>query len=446
MQKTLKRSIVAITAASIMVFSQQPAWAAPGNYNAEAGLAVDYIANNVTDLTSLAPSGLGQLLDAHIAFSAVDYNGAGLSSSQQYAQFLMDMEIDAEADDYCNPTSTADRNVGGCAKVAIALMASGQQAGVGGNVDTYVAAITTASNYNQYATNQALAIIALARAGEQIPRGLYNTAIDWSTDDSSYFPDTDTVGLMLTALSHVDDPSTTHQDAIINLQARLAEQKALDTDGWGLTYSPSDGQPTQANINSTAWAAPGADRTGDTDLKILAENAQYVFLDNQDLSTGEISDTSRWDVMMSTAQSVPPMLGLRSYDNAGDSSTAASLVRVQTTNQVTMSSKGEPYARVGSPTAPIVVLGNVPSGMIVAQVLGGPGLMMGMDGFTYCDPTKPDIYSPVPGATATGNVSNNMVSYSSRATLSTPGCYKWQVTLVIGTTTFTQTTEPFAVR
>lgn len=443
--KTLKTSIVALAAAGMMVASSLPAWAAPGNYGTEASLAADYIATNVTDLTSLSASGLGQLLDGQIAMSAVDFNGSGLSSTQLAAFDAMDQEIELEADDYCKPNATSGRNVGGCAKVAITLMASGAQPGAGGDLDTYLDAVRTAPSFNQYATNQALSIIALARAGEQIPDALYNAALDWSTNDAAYFPDTDTVGLMLTALSYVNSTSTAHQDAIDNLHVRLAAQKATTTDGWGLTYNPSAGQPAEANINSTAWAAPGADRTGNAALQADAIAAQSVFINNQ-LPSGAITPgTPGWVDMMSTTQSVPPMLGLRSYDNAGDTSTAASLVNIGTSTAVTMSAKGEANVTTGTATTPLLVLGNVASGTVSAQLLGVAPLQ-GSPSFTYCEPNMTGTFDPISGATSDGSVANNAVSFTSSATPASAGCYKWQVTLTAGSTTITQTTEPFAVR
>jgi hypothetical protein len=205
-------------------------------------------------------------------------------------------------------------------------MSAGQTPSTSPKLNAYLNVVSDSTSFDGYATNQALAIIALARAGRPIPNKLYQAALSWSSDDSEYFPDTDTCGLMLTALSYVDDSSSAKTAAITHLQERLAAQKVPNAAGWGLTYDGST--PTVANINSTAWAAPGAYRTGDATLKATAIAAQLVFTSNQ-TSTGAITPgTPGWADMMSTTQSVPALLGLRSYDNAGSPDTAAKTVDV----------------------------------------------------------------------------------------------------------------------
>lgn len=447
MKQNLSRSFgAAVLALGMVMVSVQPAQAAPTNNTTAASKAADYIAANITELTSLSPSALGQALDGYVALQAVKHNGGGLSSASSIGLAALETQIvstPANAMSYCKLSSPpASRNVGGCAKVAIALQSAGKPAS---SVAPYLAAVRTAPNFNQYATNQALAIIALARAGENVPTALYNTALNWSTNNAGYFPDTDTVGLMLTALSYVNDSSAAKSTAIANLKSRLAAQKVPSSPGWGLTYTPAAGAPTVANVNSTAWAAPGAHRTGDAPLRATAEAAQAVFTSYQKSDGSITPGTPGWNAMMSTTQSVPPLLGLRSYDNAGTASTAASVVGVSTSTGVTMSVKGSDTT-VGTATTPVVVLGNVTTGTVSAQVLGGPGLISGSGGFTYCEPGMSGTFSPIAGKTASGAVASNTVTYSTSASLSPAGCYKWQVTLTVGGSTYVQTTEPFAVR
>lgn len=449
MKKTLSRSFGgALLAVSMAFVSVQPAHAAPTNNTTEASKAADYIAANITDLTSLSPSALGQALDGYIAFQAVERNtSAGLTPTGAAGLAALEVKIvgtPANPQSYCKLTSPiGQRNVGGCAKVAISLMAAGH-AGSSATVAPYITAILTAPSFNQYATNQALAIIALARAGEDVPDALYNVALNWSTNNASYFPDTDTVGLMLTALSYVDDPSPAHAAAVSNLHARLAAQKVPSAPGWGLTFNPAAGPPTVANINSTAWAAPGAHRTGNSTLKATAEAAQSVFVSNQKTDGSITPGTPGWNTMMSTTQSVPPLLGLRSYDNAGAASTAADEVVVSTSSDVMMSTLGQANAKVGTPTVPVLVLGNVPAGTVSASLVSTPTMFPGSP--DYCLPDMAGPFNPVASSTVSGTVSSNIASFSSSYTPSSKGCYKWQVSLTTGGTTYTQTTEPFAVQ
>lgn len=443
---TITKSISAAAVAVCLLAAYQPttAWAdpTPTNYTTQANKAATYISNNISQLTGQAAGSLGQELDGYIALNAVKYNGgnASLTTTALHAMDQDFVQDSSKADAYCNQ-GTSSPNIGGCAKVAISLMSAGQTVSSSPNLSTYLNVISNSHTFNQYATNQALSIIALARANKPIPTELYNVALNWSTNDASYFPDTDTVGLMLTALSYVNDSSSQKTTAISNLKTRLAKQKASGGAGWGLTYDGST--PTTANINSTAWAAPGAYRTGDATLKGTAVAAQSVFTSSQ-TSTGAITPgTSGWNDMMSTTQSVPPLMALRSYDNAGSTSTAAASVGTTTSTAVSMTAKGAD-GKINTTTTPIVVIGNVASGTVTAQLLGRADLITGQNGFTYCEPNMTGTFNPI--TTTSGTVTNNVASFSSSPTVSTSGCYKWKVTLTTGGNTYEQTTEPFAVR
>ncbi|MDN5995592.1 hypothetical protein [Acidipropionibacterium jensenii] len=447
-RKTMTKSIAALAVTVSLATAYQPvaAWAdpTPGKHITQANKAATYISTNVGTLTGQSAGQLGQELDGYIGLNAVKYNGGdqSLTTTALDAMNQDFVQNSTKADTYCGQ-GTASPNIGGCAKVAISLMSAGQTPSTSTNLTTYLNVISNSHTFNQYATNQALAIIALARAGKPIPSELYQVALNWSTSNSSYFPDTDTCGLMLTALSYVNDSSSAKTTAIANLKARLAAQKVANAAGWGLTYDGST--PTVANINSTAWAAPGAFRTGDATLQATAVAAQSVFTSNQ-TSTGAITPgTSGWNDMMSTTQSVPPLLGLRSYDNAGSTSTAAVNVGTTTSTAASLSAKGAD-STVNSTTKPIAVIGNVPSGTITAQLLGTAPLINGQNNFTYCEPGMSGTFNPLSGKVASGSVTSSVANFTTSPTVTSTGCYKWKLTLTAGSTTLTQTTEPFAVR
>jgi hypothetical protein len=447
-RKTITKSIAALAVTVSLAAAYQPvaAWAdpAPVNYTTQAYKATAYITANIGTLTGQPAAQLGQELDGYIGLNAVRYNITpnpvlpvpALNAMNQ--DFVQDS---TKADTYCGQGGDSP-NIGGCAKVAIALMSAGTQTS-NTNLKTYLDTISNSQTFNQYATNQALVIIALARAGRPVPNALYQAALQWSTDDESYFTDPDTCGLMLTALSYVNDSSSAKTAAIANLKARLAAQKVPNAAGWGNDWTGAT--PTVANINTTAWAAPGAYKTGDATLKTTAITAQSVFTSNQ-TSTGAITPgTAGWNDMMSTTQSLPPLLKLRSYDNAGSDSTAAQNVGTTTSTAVSLSAKGAD-SKVNSTTKPIAVIGNVPSGSISAQLLGTAPLINGLNGFKYCQPGMGGTFNPLSGKVASGNVTSSVASFTTSPTVTSTGCYKWKVTLTAGSTTLTQTTEPFAVR
>jgi hypothetical protein len=263
--------------------------------------------------------------------------------------------------------------------MGLALESAGQKPASSGKLTAYLDAISNTPSFTEYyGTSLAFQIIALARAGRTIPAGLYQAAITWSIAEPSPveptgFFDTDTVGLMLTALSYVNIASPEKTQAIAALEGHLARAKVPNGPGWA-GWDPS--APLQVNVATTAWVAPGAWRTGNDALKAQAVAAQSVFVTHQ-RSDGAITPGTPGSVdMLETSHSVLPLLGLRSYDNAGSPSTAARPVPVQ---QFMMWARGtDSYTNI--PIAPTIVLNGVTSGTLSAQLLGVAPLISGSGG------------------------------------------------------------------
>ena len=157
---TCKRVVGPVVAAALMVgavgVTAAPAQAAqtsgPADYASQAQQAADYIDSHQADLTK---GKLGPQLDGALALVA-----AGRKDSPTIAK--VKDTIKAQGPSYCTA-----KNVGGCAKVTITLLALGESTTYGG-VD-YSQRVTSlpASALNEYATNQALDMIALERLGRQ---------------------------------------------------------------------------------------------------------------------------------------------------------------------------------------------------------------------------------------------------------------------------------------
>ncbi|MEH1512022.1 hypothetical protein V7F95_07715 [Cutibacterium avidum] len=295
---TCKRVVGPVVAAALMVgavgVTAAPAQAAqtsgPADYASQAQKAADYIDSHQADLTK---NKLGPQLDGALALVA-----AGKKGSPTVAK--VKDTIKAQGPRYCT-----DANVGGCAKVTITLLALGESTTYDG-VD-YANPVTSASKFNEYATNQALDMIALERLGKPIPKALF----DKVTDDATTAPkweDPDTDGLTLTALSHVK--ATSEQQGKITA-AKAALVKRLDAarqnDGWGF-------KGKGPNVNTTAWVAPGLYRAGDAGHKAQAVSGQ-TWLVKQQKDDG--SFPASYSPMMATTQAVPALRGLQSYDNVG---------------------------------------------------------------------------------------------------------------------------------
>ncbi|WP_410171635.1 hypothetical protein [Cutibacterium granulosum] len=292
---TCKRVVGPVVAAALMVgavgVTAAPAQAAqtsgPADYATQAGRAADYIDGHQADLTK---NKLGPQLDGALALVA-----AGRKGSPTVAK--VKDTIKAQGPSYCT-----DANVGGCAKVTITLLALGESTTYGG-VD-YSQRVTSlpASALKEYATNQALDMIALERLGKPIPQNLLKSVTDYASTTPKW-DDPDTDGLMLTALSHVTAPG--QQAAVTSLVKRLDADKQ---DGaWG-----SKGKGP--NVNTTAWVAPGLYRAGDAGHKAQAVAGQK-WLVSQQQSDGSFS--TPYSPLMATTQAVPALRGLQSYDNVG---------------------------------------------------------------------------------------------------------------------------------
>ncbi|MEH1478228.1 prenyltransferase/squalene oxidase repeat-containing protein, partial [Cutibacterium avidum] len=257
---TCKRVVGPVVAAALMVgavgVTAAPAQAAqtsgPADYASQAQQAADYIDSHQADLTK---GKLGPQLDGALALVA-----AGRKDSPTIAK--VKDTIKAQGPSYCTA-----KNVGGCAKVTITLLALGESTTYGG-VD-YAKPVTKASQFEEYATNQALDMIALERLGKPIPKALLDKVTKYATTTPQW-DDPDTDGLTLTALSHVESPDK--QKAVTSLVKRLDADKQ---DGaWG-----SKGKGP--NVNTTAWVAAGLDRAGDAGHKAQAVAGQKWLVKQQ---------------------------------------------------------------------------------------------------------------------------------------------------------------------
>ncbi|PGX69895.1 thrombospondin [Cutibacterium avidum] len=294
---TCKRVVGPVVAAALMVgavgVTAAPAQAAqtsgPADYASQAQQAADYIDSHQADLTK---GKLGPQLDGALALVA-----AGRKDSPTIAK--VKDTIKAQGPSYCTA-----KNVGGCAKVTITLLALGESTTYGG-VD-YAKPVTKASQFEEYATNQALDMIALERLGKPIPKALLDKVTKYATTTPQW-DDPDTDGLTLTALSHVESPDK--QKAVTSLVKRLDADKQ---DGaWG-----SKGKGP--NVNTTAWVAAGLDRAGDADHKAQAVAGQKWLVKQQQTDgsfTGSVKTPA--GKMMATIQAIPVLRGLQSFDNIG---------------------------------------------------------------------------------------------------------------------------------
>ena len=294
---TCKRVVGPVVAAALMVgavgVTAAPAQAAqasgPADYASQAQKAADYIDSHQADLTK---GKLGPQLDGALALVA-----AGRKDSPTIAK--VKDTIKAQGPSYCTA-----KNVGGCAKVTITLLALGESTTYGG-VD-YAKPVTKASQFEEYATNQALDMIALERLGKPIPKALLDKVTKYATTTPQW-DDPDTDGLTLTALSHVESPDK--QKAVTSLVKRLDADKQ---DGaWG-----SKGKGP--NVNTTAWVAAGLDRAGDADHKAQAVAGQKWLVKQQQTDgsfTGSVKTPA--GKMMATTQAVPALRQLASYDTVG---------------------------------------------------------------------------------------------------------------------------------
>lgn len=278
-------------------------------YTTEANKAAKYVASNLSVARASSASGLGVELDALIGVSATGTQPAAVTT------MLSDVQTYGPA--YC-PTASPAGHVGACAKLSIALMTAGRNP-AGFNGKNYIGAVSAASSYSsysEYVTNTALAMVALSRAHLSIPEDLFQTAIDqsadqWPASGSPAWDDIDSGGLMLTALSHVND--SRKATTVSNIKSWM-DQARVSAEGWTTQTSETD---PRSNVNTTAWVAPGMDRSGETSQAIDAQS-WLVSQQNTDGSFTAGPDlTEPINLMMATTQAIPPLLDLSSYDNTG---------------------------------------------------------------------------------------------------------------------------------
>ena len=235
---------------------------------------------------------MGPELDGALALIS-----AGKTDAKLFGTIKKD--IKAKGPSYCT-----SKNVGGCAKVTITLLAAGEPTTYGG-VD-YAKPVILASQFNERPFHQALDMIALERLGKPIPQKLFKSITDYAlTPPKRNQPSTD--GLMLAALSHV--VSTAYgQEGITAVKAALVKRLDADrqTDGWGW---PDHG----ANVRATTRVAPGLYRAGDANHKDQAVKGQ-AWLASQQKVDGSFAG---YTPITATTQAVPVLRGLQSFDSIG---------------------------------------------------------------------------------------------------------------------------------
>ncbi|UBS52455.1 thrombospondin type 3 repeat-containing protein [Cutibacterium acnes subsp. acnes] len=196
--------------------------------------------------------------------------------------------------------------------MTITLLAAGEPTTYGGS--DYAKPVTSlASQFNERPFHQALDMIALERLGKPIPQKLFKSITDYaSTPPGRNYPSTaSTDGLMLAALSHV--VSTAYdQEAITAVKAALVKRLDADrqTDGWGW---PDHG----ANVRATTRVAPGLYRAGDANHKDQAVKGQAWLAGQQQADGSFANDWGPSWRALATAQAVPVLRGLQSFDSIG---------------------------------------------------------------------------------------------------------------------------------
>ena len=271
----------------------------PVDYAAQASKAVDYINAH---RGALAKTGLEWQLDEALALVA---SGRRDTATQTTLNVIKDT-IKTQGPSYCTP-----RNVGGCAKVTITLLALGEPTTYGGF--DYAKPAISAPQFTEHPFNEALDMIALERLGKPIPQKLFDSVIWYATTPPALpmgFVSTD--GVILIALSHVK--ATPEQQGKITA-AKAALVKRLDEDrqdgAWGW---PGHGP----GVRATTRVAPGLYRAGDATHKAQAVAGQ-TWLVKQQQPDGSfqnpINNPER--EMLTTAQAIPVLRGLQSFDTIG---------------------------------------------------------------------------------------------------------------------------------
>ena len=237
---------------------------------------------------------MGPELDGALALIS-----AGKTDAKLFGTIKKD--IKAKGPSYCT-----SKNVGGCAKVTITLLAAGEPTTYGG-VD-YAKPVTSLpdSALKERPFHQALDMIALERLGKPIPQKLFKSITDYAlTPPKRNQPSTD--GLMLAALSHV--VSTAYdQKGITAVKAALV--KRLDADHQGDAWGSKGAGP---RVRATTRVAPGLYRAGDANHKDQAVKGQ-AWLASQQKVDGSFAG---YTPITATTQAVPVLRGLQSFDSIG---------------------------------------------------------------------------------------------------------------------------------
>ena len=291
-----RRVVGPVVAAALMVgaVGAVPAQAAqasgPADYAAQAGRAADYIDSHSADLTK---GDLGPQLDGALALVA-----AGRKDSPTVAKIKDN--IKAQGPSYCTA-----KNVGGCAKVTITLLALGESTTYGGF--DYAKPVTSESRFTEHPMSQALDMIARERLGKPIPQNLLDSVTKYATTTpmlpAGMWELVSADGVMLTALSHVEFPDK--QKAVTSLVKRLDDDR--QGDGWGI-------KDHGANVRATTRVAPGLYRAGDAAHRAQAVAGQK-WLAAQQRPDG--SFPAYYSPMLATIQAVPVLRGLQSFDTIG---------------------------------------------------------------------------------------------------------------------------------
>ena len=197
--------------------------------------------------------------------------------------------------------------------MTITLLAAGESPTYGG-VD-YAKPVTSLpdSALKEHPFHQALDMIALERLGQPIPQRLFKSITDYAlTPPGRNYPSTaSTDGLMLAALSHVVSTAD-DQEAITAAKAALVKRLDADRqgDGWGW---PDHG----ANVRATTRVAPGLYRAGDAIHKDQAVKGQAWLAGQQKVDGSFANDWGPSWRALATAQAVPVLRGLQSFDSIG---------------------------------------------------------------------------------------------------------------------------------
>ncbi|WP_391502410.1 PKD domain-containing protein [Cutibacterium acnes] len=197
--------------------------------------------------------------------------------------------------------------------MTITLLAAGESPTYGG-VD-YAKPVTSLpdSALKEHPFHQALDMIALERLGQPIPQRLFKSITDYAlTPPGRNYPSTaSTDGLMLAALSHV--VSTAYdQEAITAAKAALV--KRLDADHQGDAWGSKGAGP---RVRATTRVAPGLYRAGDANHKDQAVKGQAWLAGQQKVDGSFANDWGPSWRALATAQAVPVLRGLQSFDSIG---------------------------------------------------------------------------------------------------------------------------------